>query len=390
MVNCNSKVLCNDENCKECYEKSFASHEKSNYILDNKINNPRNIFKCCNKKFEFECNNCNHIFDCKISNITTNNRWCPYCANKKICDNENCDLCFKKSFASHEKSEYIVDKIKNNPRYIFKGSEKIIEFKCHECNHNFESMIGNITLHNTWCSYCANKKICDDENCDLCYEKSFASHKKSIYWSNENCNSCYEKSFASHEKSKFWSKKNVEIPRNIFKGSHTKYWFDCKDCKSSFYSSINQITGRNTWCPKCMFKTQKILFKFLNKNYTNIIPEFKDDWTKSIELNSDKYYRFDFLLKNYNIIIELDGEQHFSQVSSWKSPEETANIDIYKMNKAIENNYSVIRILQEDVFNNKNNWNTKLIENIKMYDKPTIIYIDNEKNKYLNHRNKMN
>ena len=37
---------------------------------------------------------------------------------------------------------------------------------------------------------------------------------------NIDCKICYEKSFASHEKSKYWSAKNGDIkPREIFKSS---------------------------------------------------------------------------------------------------------------------------------------------------------------------------
>ena len=50
----------------------------------------------------------------------------------------------------------------------------------------------------------------------------------------------------------------------------------------------------------------------------------------------------------YNkIIIELDGAQHFIQVSNWKSPKETIENDIEKMRLAVYNGYYVIRIEQE-------------------------------------------
>ncbi len=37
---------------------------------------------------------------------------------------------------------------------------------------------------------------------------------------NEECQTCFENSFASHEKSKYWSEKN---PRQVFKSSGNKY-----------------------------------------------------------------------------------------------------------------------------------------------------------------------
>ena len=133
-------------------------------------------------------------FDCSISNIISS-YWCPYCSNQKLCDNEDCIECFEKSFASHEKSKFWCNLNKDNPRQIFKGTNKKYLFNCDECKHNFESSIYPIVSKNNWCQYCYNHKLCNKE---YCYE-------------------CFEKSFASHEKSKYWSPKNKDNPRYIFK-----------------------------------------------------------------------------------------------------------------------------------------------------------------------------
>ena len=55
---------------------------------------------------------------------------------------------------------------------------------------------------NSWCPYCANKDLCDE---------------------NKDCKQCYHKSFASHEKSKYWSDKNELKPINVFLNSNLKY-----------------------------------------------------------------------------------------------------------------------------------------------------------------------
>ena len=34
----------------------------------------------------------------------------------------------------------------------------------------------NVTCDGQWCSYCANKKLCDDQACQVCHAKSFATH----------------------------------------------------------------------------------------------------------------------------------------------------------------------------------------------------------------------
>ena len=51
----------------------------------------------------------------------------------------------------------------------------------------------------------------------------------------------YEKSFASHKKSKFWSNKNNISPNKITKGSKKSYYFNCDKCNNHFKSIIYNI-----------------------------------------------------------------------------------------------------------------------------------------------------
>ena len=85
---------------------------------------------------------------------------------------------------------------------------------------------------------------------------------------------------------------------------------------------------------------------------------------------------FDFAIEALKIIIELDGEQHFTQVSNWTSPETQIEKDKFKTDCANQNGFSVIRLLQEDVSKDKFDWlneiklsvskitNTQKIQNI--------------------------
>ena len=107
-------------------------------------------------------------------------------------------------------------------------------------------------------------------------------------------------------------------------------------------------------------KTEKIVLKFLEKYDPSVIFQFKQGWCKA-----KRYLPFDFCLPELKILLELDGRQHFCQVSNWQSPEITQKRDAYKMKCANDNNYSVIRIVQEDILNNVYDWKTKLIETIE-------------------------
>ena len=59
-------------------------------------------------------------------------------------------------------------------------------------------------------------------------------------------------------------------------------------------------------------------------------------------LKNIKFLPFDFLI-NKNILLEIDGLQHFN----WKSPQETQKCDFYKMKQALDKEYKIIRIFQE-------------------------------------------
>jgi Marseilleviridae restriction endonuclease len=339
------------------FHESFAFHEKSQYWSNKNLIRPKDIKNLSCKKFIFNCKICNHEFDNSPNNITSKNRWCIYCVNQKLCNNNNCIICFNKSFANHKKSQYWSNKNIITTRNVFKFTAKKYWFDCNICNHEFKSSINNITNNNTWCPYCVNRKLCDDIN----------------------CNNCYEKSFANYKKSKYWSTKNLITPRNVFKSSHVKYWFICKN-NHKFDSALNHITNHNSWCPKCVYKTEGKLLNWLKFNFSNyeIITQFKLYY-------DNKYFKYDFMIKELNLIIELDGNQHFKQISNWTTPEYNLKNDINKIKLAITNNYKIIHILQENVLYDKNNWNNKLLKVINIHLlKYDIIFINN-KNKYKNH-----
>ena len=70
---CDSKRLCDDEECQTCFEKSFASHSKSKFWSDKNKLKPRKEFKISGKKYWFYCDECNHEFNTVIASITTKN-----------------------------------------------------------------------------------------------------------------------------------------------------------------------------------------------------------------------------------------------------------------------------------------------------------------------------
>ena len=169
---------------------------------------------------------------------------------------------------------------------------------------------------------------------------------------------CYINSFASVDRSFDLHDKTIN-PRTLFKSTNKKFKFDCDLCNSVFETQLSAINN-GVWCPYCVNKTEMILYNELKCVYSNLKRQYRVDWCKNIN-----YLPFDFVIEDRKIIIELDGKQHFEQIGNWKSPEENRKTDLYKMNCANENGFSVIRILQKDVYRNKYDWINELIYNIE-------------------------
>jgi very-short-patch-repair endonuclease len=314
----------------------FSEHPKSKFWSERNLVKPNEVALNSHKKFWFDCE-CGHTFDIQLNNVNIG-RWCPYCANKKLCEqSKNCKICFDKCFASVERSNCWSNKNKETPCEVLKNSHKKYWFHC-ECGHEFETSLRLISFDNCWCPYCANRLLCDEIT---------------------KCNKCYNKSFASIERSKNWSNKNKKKPIEVFKSTSEIFIFDCDKCSNEFKSKLCHVTD-GSWCPNCRYKTEDVVYDKLKGNYPLLQRQYKVDWCKD-----KKHLPFDFVIKERKIIVEVDGEQHWKQVAKWKTPEHTKARDIYKMKCANKNGFSVIRIIQNDVYKNKYEWLNELINNIE-------------------------
>lgn len=308
---------------------TFDGHPKSKFWSNRNIQKPHEVPLNSHKKIWFNCE-CGHEFDVQLNNVNLLARWCPYCSNKKLCG--KCNICYNKSFASHCRANNLSNKNEIEPMYILKSSHKEYLFNC-ECGHEFKARISDITCKNTWCPHCSNppKKLCVNI---------------------EKCVSCQH-----------WSIKNKKKPFEVFKSSAEQFIFDCNKCNCEFTSKLCHITD-GSWCPNCRYKTEDIVYTKLNKIYPSLQRQFKVDWCKD-----KKHLPFDFVLEEQKIIIECDGEQHWKQIAKWKTPEHNRERDIYKMKCANENGFSIIRIIQEDVYKNKYDWFVELCDNIEKITK---------------------
>ena len=121
-------------------------------------------------------------------------------------------------------------------------------------------------------------------------------------------------------------------------------------------------------CPSCINKTEFKFYEKIKETYPTIKRQYKVEWCKN-----KLYLPYDFVIEELNIIIEIDGEQHFKQISNWTSPEIQIEKDKYKMNCANKNGFSIIRLLQIDISKDKYDWLNEIqISILKIINEKTV------------------
>jgi len=327
------KKLCEETNCMHCFNKSFASHPRASEWADTNSKIARMTFLNQNAPADFTCKVCMHLLKISPAHII-NGHWCSYCANQKLCEYEECQICFNKSIASHASSEFWSKRNELSPRQVFKLGDYKAWFNC-ICGHEFITTVGYITRNNTWCGYCSKppKYLCDKE-----------------------CKKCFDKSFACHPRASQWLNTNEKTPRECFLNQNKQVDFQCETCSHIWKASLANV-NQGKWCPSCKNKTEQVLFMFLQEHFENVQFNKKFDW--GVHPETGRKFSFDFVIDK--IIIELDGDQHFIQVSTWTAPEVTKSRDIIRMRQSRENGFTTIRILQRDVSLNKYDWKSELL-----------------------------
>jgi len=133
-------------------------------------------------------------------------------------------------------------------------------------------------------------------------------------------------------------------------------------------SDIQQGQGM---CGICKNKTERKLFEFLESLFKDVKKEHKPDFLKNPYTKS--CFSIDLFIPSLNLFIELDGRQHFVQISNWCNPVFTNIKDRIKMKLSVLNGYKFIRIYQEDVYNDKSGWQELLVNAINSGEDVTYI-----------------
>jgi very-short-patch-repair endonuclease len=366
---------CKDPTCRSCYYASFASFdrrrvrcwlvEKNGGVKprDCALNehDPKRWFKCGAPE-------CGHEFDSTLRNVVNGGNWCPYCANQKRCDDPACLMCTRHSFAGYDAAKvrcWMLDKnggVKPRDCTLNESKEKRW-FRCDApgCGHEFDVALHTVVNMGNWCPYCANRKRCDDPACAMCTHHSFASYEASkvLCWMLHKNGGVKPRDSALNE-------------------NKPKRWFRCDapECGHEFDVALNTVVNMGSWCPLCKKKTERKLLLHLRGIHVAVTTQHK-------LLSMGKRRAFDFYRAALDLIYELDGAQHFRQVSNWTSHTETRQRDVDKTLYAIDSGHRLVRLLQEDVCRDRGEWKARLAAAeswVQAVSGPCVVLLDRAEN----------
>jgi hypothetical protein len=194
----NGGKLCFDLQCRFCFERTIASIPEIKFWdwNTNGEENPRFIFKNSHTERYFICPDCHHSFDMRPYHVV-NEKFCPYCGSKKLCDDLECKYCYEKTMISVSRSAFWhPTKNKLLPRWVFKNSAVLCWFICPDCKHTISIVASNVTKGH-WCKYCIGW-VCGEEGCKFCEKICQVclvrkARKKTRTKKLDLCNICFER-----------------------------------------------------------------------------------------------------------------------------------------------------------------------------------------------------
>ena len=324
-------------------------------------------------KLKYLCPN-NHENEIRYSHFKSGNR-CPDCKKltiefiRSVFEKENYELLSKEYINSKTKLKY-----KCQQGHF--GQIAYTSFqqghRCAKCANNKKYNYSEVKNYFSQNNYILISKDYINSHSLLEYECPLGHLGKICYYSfiqNHRCPICANnKKLSYNEVKNEFEKFSYKLISKEYINNHSLLEYECDNYHKNKISFKHFRRGER--CPDCKHKTEKLVFEFLKENFEQVISQAKFDWCKD-----KRCLPFDFIIND--IIIEVDGQQHFDQVSTWKDPKETQERDFFKMNKALENNYKIIRISQEDIFRNKINWKELLLEAIEKLKttEQNILYI---------------
>ena len=197
-----------------------------------------------------------------------------------------------------------IKKIKNNKEY--KKKEKYYKLKCNVCG--CEIVLRQVQINKTGCGVCNGKRVVKGIN-------DVATSRPDLV--------------------KYFVNKNDAFTHT--KSSEEKVLVKCSRCNEKKYIRITDLNryGLSCLCDTGHSYPERFIYKKKKKSNINFIYQYSranvEWWNK---------YRYDFYLSDYNTILEVHGEQHYTHSfigCGGDSLEDVKNNDYNKKRLALDN-----------------------------------------------------
>lgn len=322
------EIYQNEEHKRRVIERGdgyeyIGSYYRNEETIDGKNKN-KNKMKRGNVYIRVKCPYCGEEYDIMFGNFNRGSK-CLNCCNY-----------YEDSFAYYIQQELKEplnkywdweknNKLGINPYHIKPQSNKKVWIKCDKVDyHKSYQTITKHFYNGSRCPYCCTRsnKVRPKDSFGALYPE------KAKYW--------------DYEKNK---KSPYEVRPKSCKG---KYWFKCKVCEKSFKVSLDNLNTyeRDVICNNCkVSKGENKIINFLNENNINYIHD--ERYFKDLIGTGNGLLRPDFILPDYKIWIEYDGEQHYEWQEGWQTKENFERLqkhDKLKDKYAKEHNWKLIRI----------------------------------------------
>lgn len=176
-------------------------------------------------------------------------------------------------------------------KFVKDGKTKTIyKYKCNICGFDCNDFYyGGKYVSEVWV---VGSQLRRSKECSCCSSKYVKSNINSVYKTNPECVPY------------FVNKKDAEI-YNAF--SNKKVDFNCPYCKTSKRMRVSDLNRCGFSCPCCsdgLSIGERIMYVILKNHDIDFIKEYSF---------KDSKYRYDFYLPKHNIIIEINGKQHYTE-----------------------------------------------------------------------------
>ena len=119
----------------------------------------------------------------------------------------------------------------------------------------------------------------------------------------------------------FYEKENLTCLATEYIGCHATYKTQCNECHHIWWPTFWSIKNNGSGCPLCNTgKSEKLSIKYL-KELTSVVPDKKRIQMQDCDFQSYCIVDAFFEINNTQIIIEINGEQHYKPVNfsgNWK------------------------------------------------------------------------